>query len=99
MISMPIFICSICKHLENTGNGYYWGANFSKVTLEHPAGTVFCSQCAPIFHLDGGKTGFTGEWHGKYPRREWDGLPGDYHNLSSFIVEKRKKKPKQKKKR
>jgi hypothetical protein len=52
---MPLFVCTRCHHVENTGLSSY----FAKELEAHERGETFepiCSQCE------------TDEWHGQFPR-------------------------------
>lgn len=53
---MPLYVCSKCEAVDNTGLTNYWVAEMDA----HEAGTKFeplCSECE------------TGEWHGRFTKQ------------------------------
>ena len=70
---MSIFVCDKCGCIENTALGFYWGKNFKDMWADKSLQDLaICSECAPHEFSDGGKSGY-GQWHGKFPKRQWDG--------------------------
>ena len=69
---MPLFRCSKCDVVENTGLSGYWRQELSA----HKNNTEFkplCTQCDPEI----------GEWHGEFPREAVG--PGWYQNRSGHL--------------
>lgn len=69
---MGLFVCDKCGCIENTALGFYWGRYLIKWKDSNLNGLALCSECAPSYYSDGGKTNY-GKWHGKFPRKIWDG--------------------------
>lgn len=66
---MGLFICENCGAIENTALGFYWARRVLKFK-DHPEldGKALCSECVPKYYDDGSETGFTGQWHGQFPK-------------------------------
>lgn len=74
---MPIFKCEKCGCAENTALGWYWSrksladhVDLSDVG-ERYYGKALCSECAPTHYKNGKPTGFTHEWHNKFPKEPY----------------------------
>jgi hypothetical protein len=73
-VIMGIFVCDKCGCMENTALGLYWTKDRYDMFYpeDHKIGEALCSECAPSYFNDGGKTNW-GKWHGKFPKVKWDG--------------------------
>jgi len=66
---MPLFVCDVCRHVENTARGHFWckdDVSFS----EDLRGKALCSKCMPNVYSDGSPNEEGGKWHGYFPRWE-----------------------------
>lgn len=72
---MGVFVCDICGCVENTALGFYWGHKDGHTYWSDPNfhEKALCSACAPATFRRGEPSEF-GVWHGKFPRRLWDGM-------------------------
>jgi hypothetical protein len=69
---MSLFVCDLCGHVDNTALGHYWGKNFDSFGPELK-GKALCSECMPDTYSDGSPNEDGGKWHGKFPKKLWDG--------------------------
>jgi hypothetical protein len=72
---MSLFVCAKCECIENTALGHYWmksRVEQFKWTPENEQfkGYPLCSECEPIYFIDGSKNG-KGKWHGRFPKEHW----------------------------
>lgn len=61
---MPLYMCRSCGSVENTALGSYW----QQEMVAHEAEQPFAPKCSACF---------TGEWHGKFPRKSAAGMMTD----------------------
>lgn len=69
---MPMFVCDSCNSVENTALGVYWTKDMGLFGEEFN-GKALCSECSPETYYDGSINKRGGKWHGRFPKREWDG--------------------------
>lgn len=71
---MGVFVCDLCACVENTALGFFWAAKSGRQFWKDPAlhEKHLCSACAPTEYR-GGEPSELGAWHGKFPRKLWDG--------------------------
>src|SRR5574344_1756261 len=70
---MGVFVCDKCGCVENTALGRYWMKDYDDMWDTDNLGLALCSECAPTHYKDGSETGFNHTWHGKFPKKQWDG--------------------------
>lgn len=70
---MGVFVCDNCNCVENTALGHYWGRGTIKFKDSSKNGKALCSACTPKEFDDGSKDERFGQWHGHFPKIEWDG--------------------------
>lgn len=60
---MSLFVCDHCNTVANTAPDKYWEQSINQAQQGIPPSerVYACSLCR------------TGEWHGLFPRKEWDG--------------------------
>lgn len=70
---MGVFVCDECNAVENTALGHFWAKDLVKFKDSSKNGKALCSECTPEEYLDGRSTK-KGKWHGRFPKKEWDGI-------------------------
>lgn len=71
---MSLFVCDKCGCVENTALGRYWMKDFPDMWSKDNEGLALCSECAPLYYANGERTDYNHIWHGKFKKRQWDGI-------------------------
>lgn len=82
---MGLYVCENCGVIENTALGHHWSRKYLEFEDSSKNGMSLCSECIPLKYNDGSKAG-TGEWHGKFPKEEFNPSiheSEDYLNIGS----------------